>query len=410
MRPANSASPTPIAGQERLHLIDALRGFALAGVLMVNLATFTLYEFLDDAARAALPTAAFDRIALTFMHLFVDNKAITLFSLLFGLGFSLQMERAAARGGDGLRLYLRRLGVLALIGALHAYLLWWGDILLIYALVASLLVPFRHASDRVLLGAGLFVALALPPLLAPWLEPLLAALPSDRTMAAANLAAFSSPSFAAVLRQNVAFGNYAWAAYWGVYCFVAGRFLLGYWAGRRRLLQQPAAHRRLLRGLCIGGLLIGGAVTCVFEYTDPVSAAEALSGAGGAIVRFALRVLGRCGPLALGIGYAAAFALLWLRPRWQRMLGLLAPVGRMALSNYLMQTIVCLGVFYGYGLGVGPRLGLVGWLGMWAMLYGTQIALSRWWLARFRFGPMEWLWRSLTYARPQPMRLDATQR
>ena len=134
-----------------------------------------------------------------------------------------------------------------------------------------------------------------------------------------------------------------------------------------------------------------------------------MPGLGGALARFSLRVLERCGSLALGIGYAAAFALLWhAAVAGSRLLGVLAPVGRMALSNYLMQTVVCLGVFYGYGLGVGPRHGLVGWLAMWAMLYGMQIMLSRWWLARFRFGPMEWLWRSLTYARMQPMRLDAT--
>lgn len=399
----------PTLGQERLHLIDALRGFALAGVLMVNLATFTLYEFLDEGARAALPTAAFDRTALAVMHLLVDNKAVTLFSLLFGLGFSLQMERAAARGADGLRVYLRRLGVLALIGVMHAYLLWWGDILLIYAMLAVLLVPFRHASDRVLLCTGLFIALALPPLLTPWLEPVMAGLPSYEAISAATLAAFSSPSFGVALRQNAVFGNYAWTAFWGIYCFVLGRFLLGYWAGRRGLLQRPAEHRLLLRRLLIGGLLAGGTVSCMIEFAD-FGAIDALPGMTGAIAVFAKRVLLRSGPLALGIAYAAGFALLWLRPRWRRTLGILAPVGRMALSNYLMQTVVCLCVFYGYGLGVGPRYGLVGWLGACALLFAAQILLSHWWLARFRFGPMEWLWRSLTYLRPQPMRLDATAR
>lgn len=128
--------PAPAAGPERIDLIDALRGFALAGVLLVNLDSFTLYDYLDDAARAALPSATLDSMLRRWLDVFANDKAITLFSLLFGLGFAVQLERADARGAPGLRLYLRRVAVLGLFGLIHAYLLWWGDILLIYALLA----------------------------------------------------------------------------------------------------------------------------------------------------------------------------------------------------------------------------------------------------------------------------------
>jgi len=396
---ANCAVPT--GGEQRHSLIDALRGFALAGVLLVNLGTFTQYDFLESAARLALPTAGFDAFARMAIQVVAENKAITLFSLLFGLGFSLQMERAAANGRDGLGLFRRRIAVLGLFGLLHCYLLWWGDILLIYALMALVLMLFRKASDRVLLAGGLLIALVLPPLLQPWLDAALSAQAAEEVMAATNLAAFGSPSYMVAMRQNAVFANWAWLSYWGVFFFVAGRFLLGYWAGRRRLLQDPAAHRVQLQRLCAWGLAVGIAITALDE-ADVLQASPAAS-AGW---QFCLRVLRRIGPLALATGYAASFALLYQRERW-RWLQVLAPVGRMALSNYLVQTLACTGIFYGFGLGIGPRYGYAGWLLAWAVLFGAQVAFSHWWLARFRFGPMEWLWRSLTYARPQPMRRSA---
>ncbi|MGH8026406.1 MAG: DUF418 domain-containing protein, partial [Pseudoxanthomonas sp.] len=182
--PAQYGSPS--AEGERLELIDALRGFALAGVLLVNLGSFTLYAFLDEGARTALPTAGFDRVADAIKSLLVDEKAITLFSMLFGLGFALQLQRAEAQGSTGLRLYLRRIGVLLLFGVVHSYLFWWGDILLIYALMGLLLVLCRKLSSRGLLVLGLSVALLLPALIAPWMEALLKGMPTQQAMEMAN--------------------------------------------------------------------------------------------------------------------------------------------------------------------------------------------------------------------------------
>jgi uncharacterized protein len=122
--------------------------------------------------------------------------------------------------------------------------------------------------------------------------------------------------------------------------------------------------------------------------------------------KFAIRVLLRAGPLALGIAYAAGFAMLFLRPGWRPHLQILAPMGRMALSHYLTQSVLGIALFYGIGLGIGPGWGVAGWWSAWALIFAGQIAISHWWLARFRFGPMEWLWRSLTYGRRQPFRLQ----
>jgi uncharacterized protein len=95
--------------------------------------------------------------------------------------------------------------------------------------------------------------------------------------------------------------------------------------------------------------------------------------------------------------------LLFLQPAWQTRMRVLAPMGRMALTHYLMQSVLGIVLFYGIGLGIGPRWGVAGWLAAWALIFFAQVGLSHWWLARFRFGPAEWLWRSMTYGRPQPM-------
>lgn len=400
-QPSSEQCASPSAEGERFELIDALRGFALGGVLLVNLGSFTLYNFLDDAAKAALPTAGFDRMADAVKSLLVEDKAITLFSMLFGLGFALQLERAQTRGSGGLRLYLRRIGVLLLFGAVHSYLFWWGDILLIYALMGLLLVVCRNLSQRMLLALGFFVALA-PALVEPWIDILLQGLPTQEAMEKANLAAFSSPHWALASAQNMAFSNWAYLAWWGVFPFVFGRFLLGYWAGRSGLLQRPDIHRGLLLRMFVVTALIGSAATLLGYFESRITGRIAgLAGQAGMLL---FEMILRAGPLALGIAYATGFALLFLRPSCRRYLRAFAPVGRMALTNYLLQTAVCLSVFYGVGLGIGPRYGFVGIFSAWFVLFGAQIVFSRWWLSRYRFGAMEWLWRSLTYARMQPLK------
>ena len=400
MTPPQALHPDAAPARERHDLIDALRGFALGGVLMVNLASFSLYEFMPDPARATLPTARFDAIALEAMELLVNIKFITLFSLLFGLGFSLQMERAQASGG--LARFVRRLLVLLAIGLLHGFFVWWGDILLTYAVVGLALLGFRHASDRTLLVAGLALALLLPPMLSPWMRELLAGWPKQDMAYAGAWQAFASPSLGTVMRANLDLATWARVSNWALLFFVMGRFLLGYWAGRRGLFQRPSEHAALLTRLFRGGLMLGIAIT-VLQFTQ-ADLREQIPLLDGAVGKFCIRVLLRAGPLALGIAYAAGFALLFLRPGWHRPLLWLAPMGRMALTHYLAQSVLGIAVFYAIGLGIGPRWGVAGWLAAWAVIYVAQAASSHWWLARFRFGPMEWLWRSLTYARWQPMR------
>lgn len=391
----------PVSPEDRHHLIDALRGFALAGVLLANLGYLCLYEFMTEPARAALPTAAFDAIALKAMEALVNVKAITVFSLLFGLGFAIQLERAQARdGGGGLPRFLRRLFWLLVIGVLHSYFLWWGDILMSYALVGLLLVLFRRAPDAVLLWGGLFVALLLPGLIGPWMGGWEDGMPSRADIYAQGLQGFLSDSWTQALHANIVLVNWTRLTNWTLICFILGRFLLGYWAGRRRLLQRPRDHLPLIRRIFWGGLTIALLVAAL-QYGQ----ARLPGLQEGEAARLLRGFLFRLQPLALGIAYAAGFVLLCLQPFAGKVVTVLAPVGRMALTHYLVQSIIGIGLFYGIGLGIGPYGGVTGWWLAWAGIFAAQIVFSHWWLARFRYGPCEWAWRSLTYGRLQPMRL-----
>ncbi|MEX1362427.1 MAG: DUF418 domain-containing protein [Nannocystaceae bacterium] len=348
---------------ERWPWLDGLRGVALGGIALVNLTWFTGYAVLDEAARAALPTAALDPAVRTVIHVLVDAKLYSLFALLLGIGYGLLAPRLRPGG------WHRRMGVLLMIGAAHASLLWFGDILSLYALVGSLLPLSRALRPR-----GLLVA-ALVCLGAPVVQYGIAAPAGVELGPAASLGAFGEGRYPEMLRANAAFLQMRWILAFeeGRLFKIAGMVLLGIYAVRQGLVARPRAHRSWLGCVALVGLVVG----------LPLELYRALAEPDG-VVGVAVAALG---VPALALAYAAAFAM---RPcTW------LAPVGRMSLTNYLMQSLLGIAVFYGCGLGawgsVGPTLivPLAG-IQLWA-----QVRLSRWWLRHFERGPAEALWRRL---------------
>ena len=398
--------PGPRPPPERHDVIDALRGFALLGVCMVNFVSLSLYGFLDPQQRAQAPSG-FDTLAADVMHWLVNIKFITLFSLLFGLGFALQLERASARGHDGIRRYIRRLLVLMAIGGVHAWFVWWGDILFTYAIVGLLMIPLRNASDRVLLITGILAAV-LPPLLAPAVRAVLPELAPQAEMYGRALEAFSSPSWPQALAFNMEMSGWARLSNWALVCFVLGRFLLGYWAGRKGLLQSPGRYLPLLRSILAGALVAWSLSTLLWLTQAPMRAAWPAIDVEP--VKMLIRMLLRIGPLALGIAYAVGFVLLFHRPAWSRRLNFLAPLGRMALTNYLAQSMLGIALFYGIGLGLGPADGMGVVLLASTLVLALQAIWSRWWLDRFLYGPVEWLWRWLTYGEQPRFRRHGIER
>jgi len=202
--------------------------------------------------------------------------------------------------------------------------------------------------------------------------------------------------------QNLVLGGWVRLTNWALLLFVLGRFLLGYWAGRRGLLQRPEQHLPLLWGLCVGGAMVGVVFLCIEAAAPALKAHWPLLRDG--VPGYLLRVSYRVAPLALGIAIACGFALLYLRPWAERGLRVLVPAGRMTLSNYLLQSLVCVPLFAGFGLGIGPLHGLWPVLLVAAIVFPLQLWLSAWWLQRYYFGPAEWLWRSLSEWQRLPMR------
>lgn len=386
----------------RVDFVDVLRGFALLGIFAANLLIFSGYsDYMTDAQRAALSTAGPDRILHLLELIFVNNKFIGLFSFLFGVSFWLFLDRVNARGLDGTRLFYRRLWWLFVIGAIHGWLLWCFDVLRFYALWGLLLPLFLRTSPKKLLSLALFCAVVGPALIRGLAGP------ASPNPALDELAfnAFSSGSYAAVVRVNWIYDWYLTISVGQIAYQLAvfGRLLLGLYAARTLVFSDFQSHRSLFRNiLVIGGLLgLAGNIIIAGHFLDTVARS-------GFIFPFLRRLIAEVGYLGLTLAYAAGLALLFETTRWKHRLMILAPVGRMALTCYLLQTLIGLWLFYGFM--PGPNLmGKVGpsWLALICLIgYALQLGLAFLWLRRFRFGPAEWLWRSLTYWKRQTLRAE----
>lgn len=399
----------PITPGERLPILDALRGLAIFGILLVNIFFFSAPLYLPMAGME-WGSGPLDKAAELVVRFLVQGKFYSLFSFLFGLGFAIQLERAEARGARFVPLYRRRLLALLLIGLVHAYLIWMGDILTVYALLGFLLFFFRRRQPRTILIWALAL-LFIPVLFAAGMVA--------SSGSSEGGGPFGSPEHYRILVElsHQAYGEgtlgeiMAQRAQDAVFVTMGGlfqspqifaMFLFGAYFGRRRLFHDLPQHLGLYGKIWRWGLVLGVAGNLVFtvvnEFVNPM-APSGLFVVGAAAYAF--------GAPALCFFYISSFVLLFQRPSWRARLGQLKPVGRAALSNYLLQSIVCTTIFYSYGLALygkaGPALGV----GLAVVIFALQIPLSRWWLRRFRFGPAEWFWRSLTYGKRQPLRAPA---
>lgn len=406
----------PVDAQGRIEIVDVLRGFAIFGILVVNMGMFSAPVY-QVVVEGELFRGAADRAAHWLIRFFAEGKFYSLFSFLFGLGFSIQMARAESRGASFLPLYLRRILVLLLIGFAHAFLIWFGDILVTYAVLGVLLPLFRRRTDRTLF-VWVVVLMLLPTLLYGSLASLIGlaqtspgaaeqieqqfaaseAQNQERLDRALRVYATGSPSEIQAQRTADVLYMYSVAPFRNLPNIVA-MFLLGLWAGRRRVFEDPVARRELAMKLLLWGLPLAILGNLIYAVASEISNPSKPSWMGTlAKAGFAF------GGPALCFVYVAAIALLFERERWRARLAPLAAVGRTALSNYLLQSIVCTTIFNAHGFGlygkVGPALGLL----LAVAIVSVQIPLSQWWLSAFRFGPAEWIWRTLTYGRLQRLR------
>jgi uncharacterized protein len=413
----------PVDVSERIPLLDVLRGFALGGVFVSNVNLwFSGRVFLPPERAKEVLSGTLNTVAgHGFMYLGF-GKFMTLFSTLFGLGFAVQMLRAEDRGSEVAPIYARRLGVLLAIGLAHMFGLWLGDILGMYALMGFGLLLFRKKSNKTLL-LWAFGLILIAPLAVQGAEKLIPLLwKSKEAMEAAEasamgqmdvarsemLAAMQSPSYLKVLKANAKYVKVdllAWHSI-GLLLVILGKFLLGFYAGRRQIFNNVAENRGFFLRLLGWGLGIGVVASSARLVVRLLTTRNILDPMGS--WRFVMGPVSEIGMCGLAAAYAAIITLLFQRPLWRRILSLLAPAGRMALSNYLFQSVMGLLVFYGFGLGYAGKWGPAQAIAVAAGLFTVQIGLSHLWLSRFRFGPAEWAWRSLTYGEAQPMRISSS--
>jgi len=342
----------------------------------------------------------------------VDFKFYTLFAMLFGLGFAMQLSRKNNASGSFLLVYARRLSILFFIGIAHAYLIWFGDVLHLYAILGFVLILFHKMSDRAIVRWAVCIALltALMPFLqSVELTNLIAGASTDEMSVATRFAALTSGEWSDVINVNASFMREAYMQFEigfdstiYLYFSILWKFLLGFVVGRQMLLQNSDKHllvcRRVLPwaaaiGIAGNTYLAGAAWFFDISLPDTSSVASSLS---WVIMELSL--------FALSMAYLAGLVILYQKPQWRKRLEFLAPVGRMALTNYLLQSGIIVFLFYGVGFNLLGKVGASFCVILSIAVFGCQMVISRWWLQRFRFGPMEWVWRCLTYGKKQPFR------
>jgi uncharacterized protein len=394
-----------VAPDSRLVEVDVVRGVALFAVLLEN-----MYGFGADSIAW---NSATDRAAFTIMHVFVESKSWTLFSLLFGLGFALQLERAQARGVPILPTYLRRLAVLFALGVAHA-LLFDGDILMLYAELGLGLLVVRRLPARslLLLAVGLMLIFPLAHLASVPERPA-GSNEIERVRdslewaqrshvyaigSLAQVAAYNSEAIPADPLEDVATPESGLAVF--------AMFLIGFAVGRSGSLSDIAGKAAALARVRAWGLGIGLGAMVVERVLHATAGYDVFRAQrAGPGVQLAGDLLFAFGITALALGYAAALILAAQTPRGKAVLAPLAVLGRLSLSVYLTQTLMFTTFFYGYGFGQVFRLGPAAVTGWAVAFFALQVVACQWWSRRFRFGPVEWLWRSLTYLKLQPLRL-----
>jgi uncharacterized protein len=404
MQHAHGSTP---AG-ERIDVVDVLRAVALFGIIITHCAQGFL------AARPPKPgfmtLTALDGEVVNLVMLFAVGKFFTIFSFLFGMSFALQMNSAARKGSSFTGRFTWRLLVLGLIALVHNAF-YAGDILIIYVFLGLLLIPLRTVNTKVLLVTGLVLLLNVPGLIqgarglnAP--PPV----PEDPQVAAQLQAQAlqdrqrqfdikKSGSPGEIIRLNLTDGlegKLTFQLRSGRLWMTFGLFLLGLCAGRLEIFRDNEANRAMFRKLLWGAGAVA-AVTTLIAFVQPRG--PQIASVGDLFGSFSWNVQ----QASLSMFYVAVITLLYWRKPARGLLPSLAPVGRMGLTVYLTQTVFGVLVFYGFGLGMLGELGVAPAVAYGILFFVVQILLARWWMSSFSMGPVEWLWRSLTYLKLQPM-------
>jgi len=406
-------TPAPVEPAARISSLDVLRGFAVLGILVMNIQAFSMIgsAYINPTSYGDLTGANYWVWVLS--HVLADQKFISLFSMLFGAGIVLMARKTQQGGARPASLHYRRMGWLILFGLLHSYLLWSGDILYTYGMCGLLVYLFRKRSPSTLLVSG-FVFLAIGSAISLGIGQWIRSAPEealielregwqpDSATIALELAAFRggwltqmpSRSAEAFLFQAFLFPTaFLWKAS-ALMLVGMGLFKLGVLSGGR--------STRFYLGLVVIALVLGVPTIAYGVHKNFEAGWDMRSsfffGIGSQYNYWA--------SVLVALGWVGVVILACRSASLQRAARALGAVGRMAFTNYILQTVICTTIFYGHGLGLFGYVDRVGQILIVFSVWAVQLVLSPIWLRRFRFGPLEWLWRSLTYWHVQPMRVD----
>jgi len=401
----------PVDPLQRIEAVDMVRGFALFGVLLVNMFNF--------GSGGLYWNEPIDEFAWSVKRFFFETKSWRLFSLLFGLGFALQLIRVTERGAKFASIYIRRLIILFMIGAGHA-MIYDGDILMQYAQLGLLLMLFRNVPPKSLLILSVCL-LALFPIgraATSFLEPTqispTAEYPVRLEAAKVEMEEYRTThvhavgSISEVMAENAYLENPLHRPLGPESSpAIFAMFLLGLYVGRRRIIHDIPQHMSLIRNVCRWGLA-GGLVCMGAERALNATTGYEVFGKQQATIlpQFIGDIIFTYGSTLLALGYAAGIILLAQHDRWNRLLDPLGAAGRVALTVYLSGSIMFGALFYGFAFGKAFYLGPAAVTGYAVLFFAIQILFAVYWTSRFRFGPVEWLWRALTYLSFPPMRLQ----
>ncbi len=409
-----SAAAGPVAEADRIRSLDVLRGFAVLGILTMNIGSFSM-----PGAAYQNPTVWGDLTGLNgwvwrLTHLLGDLKFMAIFSMLFGAGVVLMAGRREARGERAGGVHLRRMAWLLVFGLLHAYGLWYGDILVWYAVTGTIVYLFHRRSPRTLIalalvfwlvGTGVMAGAGLS--VSQW--------PPDEL--AATIAELDPPPEA--LQAEVETYRGGWlqqmdhrvpeslsmhTEVYPVWAFwrVGGLMLLGMALFKMGIFSARA------RAATYGGL-VAGAVAVGIPLVSLGIARNSANGWAAPDFFFVGSLYNYWGSLFVALGWVGLVMLVCRAGVLDRVTARLAAVGRMAFTNYIAQTVIGTTLFYGHGLGWFGAVDRVGQAGIVLAVWALLLVVSPWWLTRYRTGPLEWVWRSLVYGRRPPFRRDAAQ-
>jgi uncharacterized protein len=394
----------------RIEVIDSLRGFALLGIIITHCANQYLAGPTPPSAGTLNLFSQFDTILGQVLGYLTFGKFFTIFSFLFGLSFAIQMDSASQMGRSFVGRTLWRLAILFFIGFIHS-MFYSGDILRIYAFLGFFLILFRNANNRILVIVGLLLVFNAPlfinrlssqfapPHTKEQIEAEKAGGQAFMKMAEKGYKIKQSGSLAEVVDMNFKgglMGTLSFQIFTGRLFITLGLFLLGLWAGRKKLFVDNPKNRNFFNDLFRWSLIIALISTLPIILMGGISIMESLKGWMG----FIKATLADVHQISLSAFYLSGITILFWKSK-SIFLQNLVPVGRMGLTTYLMGTAFGVITFLGYGFGQLGHLGLTVSVGLGILFFTLQIPFSKWWLSKFHFGPVEWLWRSLTYLKVQ---------